>query len=415
MYNLKLKITLSLIMVLVVSLFSPLIFAQQATSSSFDKGVYYQGDNGSLSVTIFNNHASYQISTKQCYLQFDWQQSQNLVYDSGATPIIASGATYTFSISFSIPSNMAIGYHQYKVVWVDKGILLGSVVVQTGSLYVHDAYEKVFLSLQPTISSKINSASYASPDAKSLLNQAQSAYQQAIILANQGKFQDAITDLNSASDFLSRAQTAEATYQAAYNAYQSLLQSIQTKLNQATGANYKSPDAQSLLSQAQTYYSQATNSANSDQLQDANSKLTSASDLLDQATAKEEEYITNNWKDKAQSVMTIASQKIDLVKNCEGTDSKSLLQKAQQSYASSQTSFSSASLTGYQNAFDSANQAISFANQAKTSEDLYQQQKQQQQTMIVGGVIVVIVIGVTVYFLKIRKKPVRVDPLDGPK
>ena len=139
----------------------------------------------------------------------------NLVYDSGATPIIASGSSYTFSFNFNIPNNIAIGSHSYKVVWIDKGILLGSVVVKTGSFYLHDAYEKVYLGLQPTVAAKLNqqiNANYKSPDAQSLLNQAQSAYQLAGTLANQGKFQDASNDMTTASNLLDQAAAAEKSY-----------------------------------------------------------------------------------------------------------------------------------------------------------------------------------------------------------
>jgi hypothetical protein len=226
-----------------------------------------------------------------------YDSSSSLVFSGDtldAAKWIKTGLWYTLPDSAQtvsgnpmvIPDGAPLGIWSYK--WVgtdDKNIVAGTFTVTRARV------ETAYLSLQSTVNNEITSANYSSPDAKALLDQAQVEYQQATTLANQGKFQDAITDLNSASDLLSRAQATESTYQAAYNSYQSLLQSFKTELNQATGAVYKSPDAQSLLSQAQTYYSQATNSANSGQLQDANSKLASASNLLDQAAAAEKSYV----------------------------------------------------------------------------------------------------------------------------
>lgn len=359
---------ISLIVVLFTSLYSLNVHAQQATRSSFDQSRYYQGDSGSLTVTIVNNHSSYQITTKQCYLQFDWQQTQNLVYDSGATPIIASGSSYTFSFSFSIPDSVAIGIHSFKVVWVDNGILLGSVVVATGSINVGDAYEKVFLNLQPTISNNINSASFVSQDAKSILTQAQSAYQQAITLANQGKFQDAITDLNSASDFLSRAQAAENTYQAAYSAYQTLLQSVQTSLAASTTENYRSPDAQSYLSQAQTFITQAIASANSGQFQDATTKLNSVVDLLSKVQTAENTYQAANsaYQSLLQSVQTKLNQATNA--NYKSPDAQSYLSQAQTYYSQATTSAGSGQL---QDATSKLTSASNLLDQATAAEKSY--------------------------------------------
>jgi cellobiose-specific phosphotransferase system component IIA len=230
------------------------------------------------------------------------------IYDPSGSPVFSSdkldsakwiktGLWYTLPYSAQtasgnpmvIPDGAPLGIWSFKWVGTDsKDIAAGTFTVARARV------ETAYRSLQPTVNNEINSANYSSPDAKVLIDQAQSAYQQAATLADQGKFQDAVTDLNSASDLLSRAQTSENTYQTAYNSYQLLLQSVQTKLNQETGAGYKSTDAQSLLSQAQTYISQAANSTKRGQLQDANNKLTSASNLLDQAAAAEKSYVPNS-------------------------------------------------------------------------------------------------------------------------
>lgn len=210
----KTKTKLPIILILLITSFSTPVFAQKATSLLFDKSIYYQGDSGKLSVTIFNNWSDFQISTKQCYLQFDWQMS-TMVFDSGAYPIIGSGSSFTFEIPFNIPSDAAVGNHQFNVVWVDKGILLGKVVVASGSLLVHDAYEKVYFNLLSSVNDKLNTgynANYKSPEAQSLVNQAKTAHEQAISYANQGKFQDAIASATTMSNLFDQAAVAEKSY-----------------------------------------------------------------------------------------------------------------------------------------------------------------------------------------------------------
>jgi len=135
MLNSKKMIIVGILVLMMI----PIAKAQQANSSDFDQSRYYQGDNGRLTVVLYNDHTSYQITTKQCYLQFDWQTDQKVAFIAPQTPTIASKYTGTFTFDFSIPSNVAVGYHTYKVVWVDNGLLLGSQTVISSSLYVGDA------------------------------------------------------------------------------------------------------------------------------------------------------------------------------------------------------------------------------------------------------------------------------------
>jgi len=56
-------------------------------------------------------------------------------------------------------------------------------------------------------------ANYESPEAKSLLSQATNEYNLAVSLASQGKWQDAVSHLNTASNFLAQAPAKEQAYQ----------------------------------------------------------------------------------------------------------------------------------------------------------------------------------------------------------
>ncbi len=195
---------------------TPLTFGQTVTSYSFDQPVYYQGDTGTLSVTLTNSNP-YQISTKQFFLQFDWQETQNFVFNADSTgPNLANGISYTFIIHFSIPSDVAIGPHTFKVVWVDAGILLGTqVVIQPKPIVIHDAFEKVYIQTLNPLTSKVSSiqgTTFQSPDANALIRQALDKYKLATSLATQGQFRDAVDALNAVSSFIDQARAAETTF-----------------------------------------------------------------------------------------------------------------------------------------------------------------------------------------------------------
>ncbi|MEM3637065.1 MAG: hypothetical protein QXE12_00020, partial [Conexivisphaerales archaeon] len=150
-----------------------------------------------------------------------------------------------FTIPFSIPSTVSVGYHSYSIVWVDSGILLGSVTLDTSSLYVHDAYEKVFDQLYSSLQSQINSASYTSPTAQSYYSQAVSYFNQGVTLANQGQYQSAVNDLNQAQSYLSQANAAEQAYLASQAQTSSSGSSQAT--SQGQGGNSSAPKSNLLL------------------------------------------------------------------------------------------------------------------------------------------------------------------------
>jgi len=189
-------------------------YAQTASSVNWDSNTYYQGDSGTLTITLYNSHP-YQICTKQFALYFDWL-GQGSAFMSSSTPCIATGQSYQFSIPFNVPASASVGQHSYDAFWVDQGFLLGTVTINSGYLYIHDAYEKVYQNTASSVAQSINQAqnsNYKSPTAISDLGQAQSLVSQASTLANQGQFQSAVNDLNQAQSLLSQANAAEQSYQ----------------------------------------------------------------------------------------------------------------------------------------------------------------------------------------------------------
>jgi hypothetical protein len=207
MESLRSVIASLLVLFLFIIATTPFVKAQTLVSGSFSSSTYYQGDSGSVTFTIRNDH-SYQICTRETDLQFDWQTFT----DTADTPCIGSGGSFTFTIQFSIPSGQSVGSHSYVIKWVDQGLVLGTQQVGSGNISVHDAYEKVYNSQAVSVQSKISqyqSMNFQSPAAQSDLSQASSYYSQATSLAAQGQFQQAVVDLNQASSLATQAYTAE--------------------------------------------------------------------------------------------------------------------------------------------------------------------------------------------------------------
>ena len=207
------------------------------TTYSFSSPEYFQGDSGSITFTITNSH-SYQICTKQTYIQFDWQVAQSQAYiDSSDTPCVATGNSYTFTIQFSVPSDESVGSHSYTVAWVDSGYLLGTQTLVSNNLYIHDAFEKVYdnsvVSVHDSVS-QYQGMNFQGPTAQSDLSQAVSYYNQATSLAGQGQWQQAVSDLNQASSYASQAYSAEQAYQSAQQA--AVSSQIQASSSQSVAA-----------------------------------------------------------------------------------------------------------------------------------------------------------------------------------
>lgn len=148
-----------------------------------------------------------------------------------------------------------------------------------------------------------------------------------------------------------------------------------------------------MLEQAVNEYNLADSLANQGKWQDAVLHLQTASNLLVQASSKEEEYQYKkqqqelaNWRQKASDSINTADQKISQLKDCVGSEAKTLLQQAQTQLANAQNSFNQATLQSYNDAYSSALQASSYADQASAKEQTYQEQKrQQQQLILIGG------------------------------
>ena len=195
-------------------LFTRQISAQIENGGSFNKDKYYQGEPGTITITIFNDHNDRVIRTKTLYLQFDWQNSGDY-FASYENPDLLFGSSYTFTINFNIPQNTSVGNHVYRIVWVDKIILFDNITVKSGSLYVHDPYEIIYYTTYISVIDDYLQARPFGSTAYSLVKQAEDNLSVAGRLSNQGSWKEAIIKLNDVKRFLEQASISseEATHQ----------------------------------------------------------------------------------------------------------------------------------------------------------------------------------------------------------
>jgi HEPN domain-containing protein len=263
---------------------------------------YYQGDWQTTSVVIsLQSTCGDELKFTSITLYFPWNgYGLNLVSLLGSPISIPSGGSCTFpAIYFEIPSNAPIG-------WVDGyvsieyqehhwyGWTYGTWKSRTMHLiYVHDAYEKIYNNLKPTVESKITqaeNANFQGADSKSLLQQAVSEHGLAEQLANQGKWSDAATHLQTASNLIDQALAAESTYLTAQARDKASI-AISVAQSKISGiVTPESSEAVYLVSEANSDLVDAQNAYNSGDYDSAYQLANAAASLADQAIAAEKSY-----------------------------------------------------------------------------------------------------------------------------
>jgi len=236
-------------------------------SFNWSKSNYYQGDSGSVTITLRSTCGN-ELEFTWVGIHFAWMR-ENYYYrlDLSSNPKrIPSGGSITFtSITFYVDADTSIGWNDYHVLINYK---------------------------EHHFSSDLNNAEgagYEGADAKSLISQASSEYDLALSLANQGKWEGAVTHLQTASNFLMQASAAEEDYWR-----QEASDSIDTagqKIEQL--ADCECEDAKSLLEEAETKLSDAQDSYGKGTLayyKVAYNAALQATNYADQASSKEQEY-----------------------------------------------------------------------------------------------------------------------------
>lgn len=218
------------------------VYALQITNSNFDVSTYYQGDNGNISVTLYNNNSLLEWYIKTVTIQFDWMVQSNTLYQTQISQNIVSGGSATYQIQFSIPSTASVGLHRFTVNYV--GLYNDPHVLGSGTIYIHDVNERIYDNLNQEVTNEINSASnngYQSPDARSDLSQAQSDFSLASNYASNGQFVNGISELQTASNLITQANSAEQSYRSSQSSFGSGSSSNSysgSSNNNYSGSNY---------------------------------------------------------------------------------------------------------------------------------------------------------------------------------
>lgn len=190
---------------------------------TWSASTYYQGDSGNVTISL-QSACSNELKFTSVGIHFQWMlKDYYYKIDLASNPIsIPSKGSCTFqAISFNIPSDASIGDNQYDMRiefkehhwygWWDGTWASGTLLIN-----IHDAYEKVYYNTKTAVDNKITqaiSANFQSADAKSLLQQAINEKNLATQLAGQGKWSDAVTHLQTASNLADQATSAEKSYQ----------------------------------------------------------------------------------------------------------------------------------------------------------------------------------------------------------
>jgi hypothetical protein len=219
---------------------------------TFDRATYFQGENGTVAITLYNDNPLFQWNIKEVGIQFDWQQPQNLWFSNTVNQNIASGQSYTISISFAIDNSVSVRSHSFAIKYV--GAFHDTNTVVTGTLYVHDIYEKLSLQIRPDAAAKLQTAQNAVSNANGQISAAQ--FSSSSAQSYLGQSQQSLTQANA---YLSQAQTGchaadsefnGGSFQAAYNDYKQCAASADAATNAAQTARQQFQNARDAESQA---------------------------------------------------------------------------------------------------------------------------------------------------------------------
>ena len=196
------------------------VFALQVTNSNFNVSNYYQGDNGNVSFTLYNDNSLVEWHIKTVEIQFDWMVQSQTAYQNQVNQVIASGGSATYNVQFSLPTATSVGSHTYTVSYI--GLFNDPHVLLRGTIYIHDVNERIYYNLQQEVTKDIDSAvnnGYQSPDARSDLSQAQSDFSLANNYASNGQFVNGINELQTARNLITQANSAEQSYRSSHSSF----------------------------------------------------------------------------------------------------------------------------------------------------------------------------------------------------
>lgn len=183
-------------------------------SPSWSAIKFYQGDTVSVKLILINNSPE----TLQIYyigVHFDWMEADSFHgRDLSSDPVTVDGQdVYVFEpMAITIPSDVSVGLHDYTLAV--EGIEGESTTSfswdsQPKDIYIQHAKNKVFDALLQNLTNMLANVTYQSPEAQSLIEQAENEYAQAVTLSYSDQWDDAVSHLQNAVDYVEQAEDAE--------------------------------------------------------------------------------------------------------------------------------------------------------------------------------------------------------------
>jgi len=204
--------------------FSGIVFGLQqnqvSTTISWSKQTYYQGEDGSLTITL-NSQCPDELKIHTVEVHFDWANNPNATtLDLSKDPIgIPSNGDHIFdSIYFQVPQNASEEFHNIKVKlsgtqhgiwWYDFEWTSNETQIEIKTNYEH-LYNQLNLQTSKNLIETQN-ANYQNPDSIELLNNATIEFNLATLSASQKEWQQAVSHLQQVEDLINQAQEKEQT------------------------------------------------------------------------------------------------------------------------------------------------------------------------------------------------------------
>lgn len=241
----------------------PTLVHALTTHYTFDRGTYYQGEGGSVKVDLYNDNSLFQWTIKQVGIQFDWQKPQQTWYSNDVNTNIASGQSYSLTLNFGIDNSVTVGSHSFEIQYI--GLFNDHNKIASGSLYVHDVYEKLAREIQPTAESKLQAANTAVSDAESQINGAHfdSSSAQSLLGQAQQTLAQATTNLDQARNSWNTANSAfsSGSFRESYDDYKQCASSADAATSAAEAAKQQLQNARDAQSQSQNVFAPAGGSS----------------------------------------------------------------------------------------------------------------------------------------------------------
>jgi len=215
---------LFLVVCFLLLFFSGIVFGlqqnQASTTISWSKQTYYQGDEGSLTITL-NSQCPDELKIHTVEVHFDWTNNHNAttLYLSEDPVGIPSNGNYIFdSIHFQVPRNATEEFHniniklsgeQHGIWWYDF-----EWISNESQIEIKTDYENLYNQLNLQISKNLvetQNANYQNPDAIELLNNSTIEFNLAKLSASQKEWQQAVLHLKQTQDLINQAQEKEQT------------------------------------------------------------------------------------------------------------------------------------------------------------------------------------------------------------